>query len=92
MSRDYAAQADPVRNPNFIRRWREKPSRAEGLVPIGEVANSVANDIALHAVHHWLTQADRVDGEDRRACLETADHIVRMAGLRWADFIPGRAA
>ncbi len=77
----YAAQADPARNPNF-----------KGLVPVGEVANRVVNDIALHAVRHWLAQADRVDGEDRRACLETADAIVRVADLRWAAFAPGRAA
>ena len=88
----YAAQADPVRSPNFIRRWSEKPSRAEGLVPVGEVANSVANDIALHAVRHWLAQADRVDGEDRRACLEAAEVIADLKFRRQVEHLHGLGA
>ncbi len=86
----YAAQADPARNPHFRRQWTETPR--EGLRPVGEIAAKITNDIATRAVAHWLKQADQVEGEDRAVCLETADAIMRMAGLRWADFAPRKAA
>ncbi len=92
MSRDYAAQADPARNPNFIRRWSEKPSHDRGMMPVGEVANRVVNNMAIRAVAHWLQQADQLDGEDRAVCLKTADAIMQTAGLRWVDFVPRIAA
>ena len=90
MSRNYAAQADPSRNPHFRRRWSEPPS--EGLRPVGEIAAKITNDIATRAVARWLQQADELDGEDRAVCLETADAIIRTAGMKWADFGPRRAA
>ena len=65
---------------------------ALGLRPVGKIIVEVTSDIAHHAVAHWLQQADQLDGDDRAVCLETADHIVRMAGLRWADFVPRKAA
>ncbi len=45
--------------------------------PVREGFKTVGNAAAVNAVAHWLRQAD---------------HIMRMASLRWADFIPGRAA
>ena len=72
----YAVQADPARNPHFNRRWTEPPV-CEGFKTVGKAAADIVNAAAVNAVAHWLRQAD---------------HIMRMASLRWADFIPGRAA
>ncbi len=88
---NYAAQADPVRNPQFQRRWTEPPA-CKGFKTVGKAAAKVTNNIAARAVAHWLRQADQVEGEDRLTCLETADHIMRMAGLRWTDLVPEKVA
>ncbi len=62
------------------------------LRPIGAIAVEVVENIAVRATSHWLLLADQVTGKDRTACLETADAILRKAGLRWGDFIPRKAA
>ena len=88
----YAAMANPAKNAQFRRRWSEDPSHGGGLRPAGEIATALTAEIARRAVRHWLQKADQYEGEDRAACLATADHIVRVAGLRWSDFAPRRAA
>ena len=90
-SKDYGAQSDPDLNPHFSRLWTEPP-RCEGFQSIGQVAAKVTDSIARRAVRHWLEQADRLEGEERITCLETADAILRTAGLRWGDVLPRRAA
>ncbi len=39
--RDYAAQADPSRNPNFGRNWSDDPLRLPGFKAIGEIAAEI---------------------------------------------------
>ena len=68
------------------------PAACGSLRPIGEVAADVVRGVAVGAVSHWLRQADELTGRDRTTCLETADAILRMAGLRWGDFLPRKAA
>lgn len=80
MQRNYAAERNPSRNPNFSRRWTEPTGRSDQL----------DNDAARRAAKHWLTQADLSDGDTRTACLTTADAVLRLAGLRWGDLV-GRA-
>ena len=89
--RDFAALSDPDCNPQFPRRWSEPP-HVDGFKSIGEIAATVAEDIAYRGTRHWLEQADHLKGEERTTCLETADAILRAAGLRWADFLPRKAA
>lgn len=86
----YAVQADRGRNSQFKRKWSEPPH--EGLRPVGEIATALTSEIARRVVHHWLQKADQLGGEDRVACLATAARIAHIAGLKWSDFIPGRAA
>ena len=89
--RNYAASSDPDRNPQF-RRWWSEPAHIDGFQAIGKVAATVADDIAHRAARHWLEQADHLEGEERTTCIETADAILRMAGLRWVDLFPRVAA
>ena len=89
--KNYAALSDPGRNPQFRRRWSE-PLQVDGFRSIGEVAAAVVEDVAYRGARHWLEQADHLKGEERTTCLETADAILRAAGLRWADFLPRKAA
>ena len=89
--RHYAAMSDPAANPNFRRRWSEPP-HVDDFKSIGEVAATVADEMAHRAARHWLEQADHAEGEERTTCLETADAILRMAGLRWVDLFPRVAA
>ena len=90
-ARNYAGQSYPAHNRQFSRQWQEPP-RCSSFKPIGGAAAKFTDDIAARAVAHWLRQADQFQGEDRRVCLQTADYIVRVAGLRWADFAPRAAA
>ena len=87
----YANHADPHLNRNFSRQWSEPPVRP-GFKPIGRAAERVIKNTAINAVRHWLQQADRLAGEDRREALATADEIMKMAGLRWGDLELRRAA
>ncbi len=90
-NRNHAAMSDPGLNPQFRRRWTEPP-QCEGSQSLGQVAAKITNDLAHRAVRHWLKQADQLEGEERIICLETADAILRTAGLRWGDVLPRRAA
>ena len=74
--RDFAGASDPARNPNFCRQWG-KPE------PIGDVADRLGR----RAVAHWLRQAEKVDGAERLAALETADQIREALGISWADML-----
>ena len=57
---------------------RPKYPRACGsLRPTGEGAAEVVVRVAVCAVSYWLAKADEADGEDRIACLQTADAILR---------------
>ena len=68
------------------------PPACGSLRPIGKLAAEVVGDVAVRAVFYWFARADESDGEGRIACLETADNILRRAGLRWGDIIPRKAA
>ncbi len=89
--RNYGAMNDPDLNPQVRRRWTE-PLQCEGFQSLGQVAAKITNDLAHRAVRHWLKQADQLEGEERSICLETADAILRTAGLRWGDVLPKKAA
>ena len=88
--RNHAAMSDPGLNPQFRRRWTEP--QCEGSQSLGQVEAKITNDLTHRAVRHWLKQADQLEGEERTICLETADAILRTAGLRWGDVLPKKAA
>ena len=91
-ARNYAGLSDPAVNGQFSRRWQEDSPDSEGLHPIGDIAHKVMLNTAIRAVERWLQQADTLDGDDRMVCLETADAILRAAGLTWGNVLPERAA
>ncbi len=68
------------------------PPECGELRPIGQITAAVVGDVAFRAASYWLVRADEAGGEGRVDCLETADAILRKAGLRWADIIPRKAA
>ncbi len=77
----------------FVMTGRPKyPPACGSLRPVGKLAAEVVGDVAVRAVFYWFARADEADGEDRIACLETADAILQKAGLRWGDIMPGVAA
>ena len=96
--RDPSRLSDPASNHNFSRDWgggrpdirlnSEWPALAPPLMTITKVVDNTA----ATALRHWLAQADDLDGEERIVALETADAIMRMAGIRWGDLKLKRAA
>ena len=68
------------------------PRECGELHPIGPIAAEVMENAAVRAVAYWFARADEADGEGRIACLETANAILRSAGLRRSDFVPRKAA
>ena len=78
----------PADNPSFRRRWRP----AGPLLPVGDIAGELTQDLAGRAVRHWLRRAEEYGDERRTACLAAAAAIARKAGLDEANLETERAA
>ena len=48
---------------------------------ISEIATNVAKDVDQRVLNHWLTEAARLDGQEREAALEVAREITTMLGI-----------
>ncbi len=74
-ARDFAAQSDPNRNPQFARRWTEPPRRG-GFQSIGEVAAEVVADLAFRR------KVQRLHGLGPRVVGELLAEIAAERGIR----------
>ena len=93
MRRNYAAERDPARNPNFARRWTDDPLQLPDFQHLGrEVAPQGVEDLGHRAIGHWLGRASETHGPVAAEAFREADSIRLKMGLEWSDLIQERHA
>ena len=91
--RDFLAERDPSRNPQFQRRWADDPLRLPDFQHLGrEVAPRVVADVARRAIGHWLDKASGAPSRQAAEAFRQADAIRQRMGLAWEDLIDRRRA
>ena len=86
--RDFLAERDTSRNPQFQRRWVDDPLGLPGFQHLGrEVMPKVLEDVARKAISYWLTAAGEGTGHRAATAFRQADSIRRKLNLDWADLI-----
>ena len=91
--RDFLAEHDPSRNPQFRRRWADDPLRLPDFRHLGrEVAPQVVEDVGRRAIGRWLDKASGTHGAVADEAFRQADSIRLKMGLQWTDLIGQRAA
>ena len=92
-NRDHAAMADPVRNPQFQRRWVDDPLGLPDFQHLGrEVVPRVLEETGRRAIARWLNHAAQTQGTAATKAFSEADAIRRKMGLAWEDLIEQRSA
>ena len=91
--RDFLAERDPSRNPQFQRRWVDDPLGLPDFQHLGrEVAPRVAEGAGRRAIARWLDTAAQAQGVAASNAFGQADAIRRRLGLAWTDLIDQRSA
>ncbi len=91
--RDFIAERDPSRNPQFQRRWADDPLSLPDFQHLGrEVAPRIIEDVARHAIGRWLDKASEAQTRQAAEAFRQADAIRRKMGLAWEDLIEQRNA
>ena len=91
--RDFLAECDPSRNPQFQRRWVDNPLRLPDFQLLGrELSPQVAEGAGRRAIACWLKKAAQAVGTDAAKAFRQADLIRRQLGLDWDDLIDSRRA
>ena len=91
--RDFLAERDPNRNPQFQRRWVDDPLGLPDFQHLGrEVAPRVVEDVGRRAIGRWLDKAAQTQGAAASKAFKQADAIRRRLGLDWTDLIGQRSA
>ena len=91
--RDFIAERDPGRNPQFQRRWVDDPLTLPDFQHLGrEVAPRVVDDVARRAIGNWLDKASKAPSRQSAEAFRQADAIRRKMGLGWEDLIDQRSA
>ncbi len=86
--RDFLAERDPSRNPQFQRRWVDDPLRLPDFQHLGrEVAPRVAEGAGRRAIARWLDTAAQAQGAAASKAFEQADAIRQRLGLAWSELI-----
>ncbi len=86
--RDFLAECDPGRNPQFQRRWVDNPLRLPDFQRLGrEVSPQVAEGAGRRAIACWLNKAGQTRGQESTRAFQEADHIRRQLGLAWGEMI-----
>ena len=91
--RDFLAECDPGRNPQFQRRWVDNPLRLPDFQHLSrEIVPSVAEGAGRRAIARWLDIAAQAQGTAASKAFEQADAIRQRLGLDWSELIDGRRA
>ncbi len=91
--RDFLAECDPGRNPQFQRRWIDDPLGLPGFHHLDrEVAPQVAEGAGRRAIASWLNKTSQTRGHESTRAFQQADHIRRQLGLAWGELIDATRA
>ena len=86
--RDFLAECDPSRNPQFQRRWVDDPLRLPDFQHLGrDIVPSVAEGAGRRAIARWLDTAAQAQGTAASKAFEQADAIRQRLGLDWSELI-----
>ncbi len=90
--RDFPAERDPSRNPQFQRRWVDDPLGLPDFQHLGrEVAPRVAEGAGRRAIARWLDTAAQAQGAAASKAFRQADRIRQRLGLDWGELIHERS-
>ncbi len=91
--RDFLAERDPSRNPQFQRRWVDDPLGLPDFQHLGrEVAPRVAEGAGRRAIARWLDTAAQAQDAAAALAFREADAIRERLGLEWGDLMEGGSA
>ena len=91
--RDFLAERDPSRNPQFQRHWADDPLSLPDFQHLSrEVAPHVVESAARHAIAGWLDKAAQTHNEQATKAFQQANAIRQTLGLDWHDLINERRA
>ena len=91
--RDFAAQSDPGRNPQFGRTWSDDPLALPVFKNLDrEIGPQAVEDAGRRAIGDWLDRASKGHGTAAARAFSEADAIRRKLGLAWEDLINQRSA
>ena len=91
--RDFLAERDPGRNPQFQHRWVDDPLAVPDFQHLGrEVAPRVVENAGRRAIARWLDRAAQARNSEAAKAFREADNIRRTLGLDWSSLLDERRA
>ena len=91
--RNFVAERDPARNPNFSRRWGDDPLRLPDFQHLDrDGAPRVVKDVDRRTIGRWLDKASETHGAVAAESFRQADQIRKTLGLGWEALIQGQEA